>query len=59
VVLPAELATPLRTGALPVVGRVHHGRLHLDLVAVDPEQDDVLVDAVRAVVRADPGLVGG
>lgn len=49
VALPASLAGPLRGGALPVVGRVHEGRLLLDLLAVLPEQDDDLAAAVRAV----------
>ncbi|RLV49644.1 L-seryl-tRNA(Sec) selenium transferase [Nocardioides mangrovicus] len=48
VALPAELAAPLRTGAAPVVGHVNEGRLLLDLIAVDPADDAVLVDAVRA-----------
>ncbi|MDP9823993.1 L-seryl-tRNA(Ser) seleniumtransferase [Nocardioides massiliensis] len=45
--LPAGLAEPLRTGDRPVVGRVHDGRLLLDLLAVDPADDPVLVEAVR------------
>jgi L-seryl-tRNA(Ser) seleniumtransferase len=52
VALPVELAAPLRLGATPVVGRVEGGRLLLDLVAVPPEDDAVLVDAVRAVALA-------
>jgi L-seryl-tRNA(Ser) seleniumtransferase len=47
VVLPSWLAQPLRTGELPVVGRVERDRLLLDLAAVDPSQDDALADAVR------------
>jgi L-seryl-tRNA(Ser) seleniumtransferase len=48
VTLPVWLAEPLRLDAeRPVVGRVEHGRLLLDLVAVAPEDDAVLVDAVR------------
>ncbi len=45
--LPPSWAAPLRTGEPPVVGRVHAGRLLLDLLTVPPEQDDVLVEAVR------------
>jgi L-seryl-tRNA(Ser) seleniumtransferase len=48
VALPADQAEPLRTGAVPVVGRVHEGRLLLDLLAVPPEDDARLVAAVRA-----------
>jgi L-seryl-tRNA(Ser) seleniumtransferase len=48
--LPATLAAPLRLGRLPVVGRVEHGRLLLDLVAVGPDEDAALT---RAVLRAD------
>ncbi|NJC72422.1 L-seryl-tRNA(Sec) selenium transferase [Planosporangium thailandense] len=47
VALPARLAAPLRTGEPPVLGRVEHGRLLLDLRCVPPEQDDALVDAVK------------
>jgi L-seryl-tRNA(Ser) seleniumtransferase len=50
VALPAELAGPLRRGATPVVGRVEGGRLLLDLIAVPPGEDAVLVEAVLAVV---------
>lgn len=47
VVLPAELAAPLRLGDPAVVGHVHDGRLHLDLLTVPEELDEVLVEAVR------------
>lgn len=51
---PAEmsvdrLATRLRTGRPAVVGRVHEGRLYLDLRTVFPRQDLDLVAAVRAL----------
>jgi L-seryl-tRNA(Ser) seleniumtransferase len=45
--LSADLAAPLRLGEPPVVGYVARGRLLLDLVTVPPEQDRVLLDAVR------------
>ncbi len=48
--LPATLAAPLRLSRHPVVGRVEHGRLLLDLVAVGPDEDAALT---RAVLRAD------
>lgn len=41
-------AVPLRTGATPVLGRAHRGRLLLDLLAVPPDDDHTLVAAVRA-----------
>lgn len=47
--LPAELAEPLRLGNMPVVGRVEAGRLLLDLVAVPPRDDAMLVETIRAV----------
>ena len=47
--LPASFARPLRVGARAVVGHVERGRLLLDLMAVDPADDAVLADAVRAV----------
>ncbi|GAB2874730.1 L-seryl-tRNA(Sec) selenium transferase [Nocardioides pacificus] len=46
VALDADLAGPLRLGDLPVVGRVERGRLLLDLIAVAPADDAVLVEAV-------------
>jgi L-seryl-tRNA(Ser) seleniumtransferase len=51
VVLPEALARPLRTGTLPVVGHVERGRLLLDLLAVAPESDDALVEAVRRAAK--------
>ena len=47
VVLPAELARPLRLGEPPVVGHVTRGRLLLDLLMVPDEQDAVMAAAVR------------
>ncbi len=46
VAVPEWLAAPLRTGPVPVVGRVSAGRLLLDLLCVDPGDDAVLLDAV-------------
>ena len=46
VALPADLAVSLRTGTPPVVGYLKEGRLLLDLIAVDPDDDDALVSAV-------------
>jgi L-seryl-tRNA(Ser) seleniumtransferase len=54
VTLPARLAEPLRRQDLPVVGHVHDGRLHLDLLAVADDEDDLVVDAVRRAL-ADSG----
>ncbi len=47
--LPVGWAAPLRTGRVPVVGRVESGRLLLDLAAVPPEDEPLLLEAVRAV----------
>lgn len=44
-----RLAARLRTGRPAVVGRVHEGRLYLDLRTVFPRQDLDLVAAVRAL----------
>ena len=52
VALPVRLAEPLRRGELPVVGRVVDGRLLLDLVAVPPERDDDLAEAVRRAAKS-------
>lgn len=46
VAVEAELAAALRTGEPAVLGRVVGGRLLLDLRAVPPEQDPMLIDAV-------------
>jgi L-seryl-tRNA(Ser) seleniumtransferase len=54
VALPAALARPLRVGDPPVVGRVEHDRLLLDLRCVAPADDDV----VRAAVLAARDLNG-
>jgi len=52
VALDPSYAVPLRAGEPPVVGRVEHGRLLLDLRCVPPELDD----SVRAaVLRAGQG----
>lgn len=53
VALPERLAEPLRMLRLPVVGRLERGRLLLDLLAVDPSEDDAVADAVRRA--AEPG----
>jgi L-seryl-tRNA(Ser) seleniumtransferase len=58
VALPARLAGPLRQGPVPVVGHVEAGRLLLDLIAVPPEQDDLLVVAVRRAATS-PGADTG
>ena len=52
VALPEHLAAPLRAGEPPVVGRVERGRLLLDLLAVPPEEDADLADAVRRAAGA-------
>ncbi|MBV7697851.1 L-seryl-tRNA(Sec) selenium transferase [Streptomyces sp. TRM70350] len=47
--LPERYAAALRTGPVPVVGRLEAGRCLLDLRAVPPEDDERLADAVRSV----------
>jgi L-seryl-tRNA(Ser) seleniumtransferase len=44
---PDALAYRLRTNASPVVGRIHEGRLLLDVRTVLEEQEAALVEAVR------------
>ncbi|HLV59246.1 MAG TPA: L-seryl-tRNA(Sec) selenium transferase [Natronosporangium sp.] len=44
--LPTRHASALRTGDPPIVGRVHDGRLLLDLRCVPPEQDRAVAAAV-------------
>ena len=54
VCLPADWAAPLRLGHPAVVGRVQREQLLLDLIAVPPEQDELLADAVRRVAGDRP-----
>ena len=51
VALPVDLARPLRAGDPPVIGHVERDRLLLDLIAVPPEQDTALADAVRRAAK--------
>ncbi len=46
--LPESYAAPLRTGTPAVVGRLEGGRCLLDLRTVAPEDDEKLLDAVKA-----------
>jgi L-seryl-tRNA(Ser) seleniumtransferase len=46
--LPESCAAPLRTGTPAVVGRLEGGRCLLDLRTVSPDDDGLLVRAVRA-----------
>ncbi|WP_055489398.1 L-seryl-tRNA(Sec) selenium transferase [Streptomyces sp. TP-A0356] len=48
--LPESCAPLLRTGPVPVVGRLEAGRCLLDLRAVPPEDDERLAGAVRSAV---------
>jgi L-seryl-tRNA(Ser) seleniumtransferase len=59
VALPAHLADALRLDQVqPVVGRVERGRLLLDLIAVAPEDDVLLVEAVRRAVSSSGSSTG-
>ncbi|MFD7436380.1 L-seryl-tRNA(Sec) selenium transferase [Streptomyces sp. NPDC059861] len=49
--LPERYAAALRTGPVPVVGRLEAGRCLLDLRAVPPEDDERLAAAVRSVTE--------
>jgi L-seryl-tRNA(Ser) seleniumtransferase len=51
IALPAGLAAGLRDGTPAVMGHVAHGRLLLDLVAVEPEHDALLTEAVRRAAK--------
>lgn len=46
--LPERYAAALRTGSVPVVGRLEAGRCLLDLRAVPPADDERLAEAVRS-----------
>jgi L-seryl-tRNA(Ser) seleniumtransferase len=52
VAVPVRLAVQLRLGRPAVVGHVTGDRLLLDLIAVPPELDDVIVEAVRRAAGA-------
>jgi L-seryl-tRNA(Ser) seleniumtransferase len=47
--LPESYAGPLRSGDPAVLGRLHRGRLLLDLRAIPADRDDDLLAAVLAV----------
>lgn len=49
--LPERYAAALRTGPVPVVGRLEGGRCLLDLRAVPAEDDERLADAVRSAAE--------
>jgi L-seryl-tRNA(Ser) seleniumtransferase len=53
--LPERYAVALRTGDVPVVGRVHQGRLLLDLLALDPADDKRLGSAMVAALETGTG----
>jgi L-seryl-tRNA(Ser) seleniumtransferase len=48
------LAGRLRRGSPVVVGRVSEGRLLLDLRTVEPEEDELLADAVAVALNGEP-----
>jgi L-seryl-tRNA(Ser) seleniumtransferase len=49
--LPESFAGPLRTGTPSVVGHVERGRLLVDLFAVLPDEDALVVEAVRRAAK--------
>ena len=51
--LEPRLAPLLRCGDVPVVGRVHAGRLLLDLRTVPPEHDPLLAEALRRAAKSE------
>jgi L-seryl-tRNA(Ser) seleniumtransferase len=57
--LPAPFAAALRTGRVPVVGRLEAGRCLLDLRTVPPCDDARLADAVRAAASRALRPAGG
>jgi L-seryl-tRNA(Ser) seleniumtransferase len=44
-----DLSARLRSSDPPIIGRVEEGRVLLDLRTVFPEQDSVVIAALRAV----------
>ncbi|MFE1248010.1 L-seryl-tRNA(Sec) selenium transferase [Streptomyces sp. NPDC058735] len=57
--LSEPYAAALRTGRIPVVGRLEAGRCLLDLRTVPPEDDETLADAVRSAKGPVEGPVKG
>jgi L-seryl-tRNA(Ser) seleniumtransferase len=49
-----DVARRLRTGDPPVVGRIEQGTLRLDPRTVDPRQDRLLLETVKAALTASP-----
>ena len=47
-----DFAAALRNSAPPIIGYVADDRFRLDLRTIFPEQDDVLVDAIRSACAA-------
>ena len=54
VALPVTLAEALRRGDPAVMGRVERDRLLLDLIAIDPDDDATLLQAVHAATSSAP-----
>lgn len=52
IALPVACASALRRCDPPVVARIEHGRCLVDLRCVDPDQDPLVVQAVRSVKNA-------
>ena len=53
VVVRGDLVASLRANSRPVIARVRDGVTMLDLRAVDPADDDVIVETVRAALVGD------
>ncbi len=53
--LPEAFAAALRTGSVPVLGRIERGRCLLDLRALDASTDDALFQAICAAERSHAG----
>jgi len=49
VVLVGDHLAALRAHSTPVVGRVREGRTFIDLRSVDPEDDRIVIDALRTL----------
>jgi L-seryl-tRNA(Ser) seleniumtransferase len=49
VVLAGDHLVALRSYSTPVVGRVREGRTFIDLRSVDPDDDRIVIDALRTL----------
>ena len=58
IALPEAYAARLRAGEPPIIGRIERGSCLLDLRCVPPEQDQLIIDAIRAAAASSEPVEG-